>query len=184
MIRPGQDLIMAGYAGLEGTRRIAAAREQELASRFSSAFLRSQLSGKEEEWGAWNRFVSEPDLKDLEREISAYQAVGEGGVLAALWNFSREGGFGIQFDLKKIPMKQITVEVCELFQLNPYRLLTSCAFVAAAYNGGRAARYLEQYGLKAAVIGRIIQGNARRMYHGGDEAGFLERPQPDEILKF
>ena len=75
------------------------------------------------------------------------------------------------------------MEVCELFHLNPYRLLTSDAFVAAADNGGRAVRALEQLGIPAAVIGRVTEGISRRMFHGGEEAGFLERPQPDEIKK-
>ena len=43
-MRPGQDLIMAGYAGLDGACGIARARREELERRFCSAFLK-QLAG-------------------------------------------------------------------------------------------------------------------------------------------
>ena len=42
---------------------------------------------------------------------------------------------------------------------------------------------LEAAGIPAAVIGSVIPGTARRMSHGGESAGFLERPQPDEYDK-
>ena len=46
-MRPGQDLIMAGYAGLDGACGIARARREELERRFCSAFLK-QLAGPTE----------------------------------------------------------------------------------------------------------------------------------------
>ena len=42
---------------------------------------------------------------------------------------------------------------------------------------------LEAAGIPATVIGSVIPGTARRMSHGGESAGFLERPQPDEYDK-
>lgn len=46
----------------------------------------------------------------------------EGGILAALWNISGAYEQGISFSLLKIPVSQEIIEVCELFDLNPYRL--------------------------------------------------------------
>lgn len=163
MARPGQDLIMAGLAGLAGTREIACLHKEKVDRRFSPVFLEEQLSGQEEEEKAFGQVICGGAARPvLEREISAWEAVGEGGVLAALWNFSGKMDIGIEFDLKKIPLRQITVEVCELFHLNPYRLLTSDAFVAAADNGGRAVRALEQLGIPAAVIGRVTEGDFQK----------------------
>lgn len=175
---PGQDLMIIGLAGMEGTRRIADLYTELISRRFAPGFLREQLKDTE----------SGPDMlhramEILGSDISAWEAAEEGGVLAALWNLSGKNGCGIEFDLKKIPMKQITVEICELFHLNPYRLLSSGCIAAAADHGGWAAGRLLAEGIPAAVIGHITKGNARRMYHGGEEAGFLERPLPDEIEK-
>ncbi|WP_242659879.1 AIR synthase-related protein [Enterocloster asparagiformis] len=175
-MRPGQDLIMAGYAGLDGACGIARARREELERRFCSAFLK-QLAGSPGPspviWAG----------EHLGADITAYEVLGEGGVLAALWNLSGVFNAGIEFDLRRIPIRQATVEICELYGLNPYRLRSGGGFMAAADNGGRAVRALEAAGIPAAVIGSVIPGTARRMSHGGESAGFLERPQPDEYDK-
>ena len=135
-MRPGQDLIMAGYAGLDGACGIARARREELERRFCSAFLKQLAVWAEEHLGA---------------DITAYEGLGEGGVLAALWNLSGVFNAGIEFDLRRIPIRQATVEICELYGLNPYRLRSGGGFVAAADNGGRAVRALE------AAFHRLLQ---------------------------
>lgn len=175
-MKPGQDLIMAGFAGLSGTVRIAERRSADLVRRFCPGFLEQLREPREfsaREWAARN----EGSL------ITAYEFVEEGGVLAALWNLSGIFNAGIEFDLRRIPIRQITVEVCELYGLNPYRLLTADAFVAAADNGGRAVEQLLEMGAEAAVIGKVIPGTARQMRHGSEAAGYLERPRMDEYVR-
>lgn len=172
----GQDLVAAGYAGWQGTLRIGQEQFDRISRRFSPSYLR-QL--KEPMWKL-------PDLwaKDhLQKEITAYETAGEGGILAALWNLSGRLESGITFDLRRIPVRQITIEICELWALNPYRLLSGGCAVMTAPNGARAVRLLQQEGIQAAVIGQVTEGIARRMYHGSETAGFLERPQPDEYEK-
>ncbi len=39
-IKPGQDLVVAGYAGMAGTRRIFQKKREELEGRFAPSFLR------------------------------------------------------------------------------------------------------------------------------------------------
>lgn len=175
-MKPGQDLIMAGFSGLRGTVRIAKCRGAELESRFCRGFLeqlREPPDFSVKEWTA--RYDGSL--------ITAYEFVEEGGVLAALWNLSGIFNAGIEFDLQLIPMRQITVEVCELYELNPYRLLTADAFVAAADNGGRAVEQLMGMGVQAAVIGKVIPGTARLIRHGYEAAGYLERPRTDEYFR-
>lgn len=183
IMRPGQDLIMAGWAGLKGARLMAEEAADLVGSRFCPAFLEGLGAGKDSPDG------EESQVLDWAKEamgtaITAYSRVGEGGVLAALWNLSGSCRAGISFDLRLIPVRQATVEICELFGLNPYRLLTGGAFVAAADNGAAAVREMAAQGISGAVIGQVIEGDARRVSHGGEEAGFLERPQPDEIERF
>ena len=88
-MRPGQDLIMAGYAGLDGACGIARARREELERRFCSAFLK-QLAGSPGPspviWAG----------EHLGADITAYEVLGEGGVLAALWNLSGVFNAGIE----------------------------------------------------------------------------------------
>ena len=178
-MRPGQDLVMAGYAGFAGTVKIGAEKRDFLKTRFSPMFLRCLDETEPYSVEQWIK----REQKEEHCSFTVYEYAGEGGVLAALWNLSGVFNAGIEFDLRRIPIRQATVEICELYGLNPYRLRSGGGFVAAADNGGRAVRALEAAGIPAAVIGSVIPGTARRMSHGGESAGFLERPQPDEYDK-
>ncbi len=57
--------------------------------------------------------------------------VTEGGIFGALWEMAESSGIGLEIDLKKIPLKQETVEICELFDINPYGLIASGAMLMA-----------------------------------------------------
>ena len=55
----------------------------------------------------------------------AMHDVTEGGIYGALWELAEASGVGLEIDLKAIPIRQETVEVCEQFHLNPYQLISS-----------------------------------------------------------
>ena len=44
-------------------------------------------------------------------------------------------GVGLEIDLKKIPIRQETIEICEFFDLNPYKLLSGGSLLLAAADG-------------------------------------------------
>ncbi|MFR8164972.1 MAG: AIR synthase [Enterocloster sp.] len=101
---------------------------------------------------------------------------------AALWNISGAYEQGISFSLLKIPVSQEIIEVCELFDLNPYRLRSGHCMLMVSDHGWDLAERLREMGAEAAVIGKVERGIARKMT-GLGSTGFLERPQPDEVLK-
>lgn len=172
---PGQDLVVAGTIGKAGAAAALLLRPKELSARFSDDFI-GQIRKKTEE-------PLEIGAKELE-ELGAteWETVNEGGVFAALWNLSGGYGQGISLDPRKIPADQEIIEVCELFDLNPYRLRSGECILLAADNGGDVVRALNKRGIRAAVIGKVESGIARLLYGAGG-TGYLERPQPDEIEK-
>lgn len=174
-MEPGQDLVIAGYPGQAGARRIAIARETELRQWFSDDYIRQLKDNKEvllfgnlEQW----------------RKLGAteYEPVGEGGVFTALWNLSGAYKVGIEFELLQIPIKQDTVELCERYDLNPYRLYSENCVLLAGDNGGHLVKALLDMEIPSVVIGRVNRGIKREICHG-ETRGFLERPQKDELLK-
>ena len=52
----------------------------------------------------------------------------------------------------------------------------------AAPDGHGLVRELEKEGIHAAVIGRFVEGKAKKILNGEDTA-FLERPKTDELYK-
>lgn len=179
-MKPGQDLVMAGFTGFAGTRSIGELKRGELKAHFSPMFL----SCLDQPDGTCVKQWMENELTQDECSVTAYEYAGEGGVLAALWNLSGIFGVGIDVDLRALPILQITVELCELYELNPYRLMCGDCALMASDRGGQLVRRLNAAGITAAVIGCVTEGIARQIRHGEENAGYLERPKPDELLKF
>lgn len=176
---PGQDIVMAGCTGFSGTQIIAEEKMDILREHFAPGFLRCLLEKEHYSIEQWMK----GELEAGNSPVSAYEIAGEGGIFAALWNLSGIYGAGIEIDLRLLPMKQITVEVCELFEVNPYRLYSGNSLLLTTEAGGKLVRRLKREGIPAEVVGRVTGGIARRIRHGEDSYGYLERPQPDELAK-
>jgi hydrogenase maturation factor len=108
--------------------------------------------------------------------------VSRGGVFGALWEMAQAAGVGLEIDLKKIPIRQETVEICEYFDLNPYKLFSGGCMLMAARDGSAVADAFAAAQLPAVVIGRATAGNDRVLFQG-EERRFLETAQTDEIHK-
>lgn len=91
-------------------------------------------------------------------------------------------GVGLSIDLKKIPVKQETIEICEFFDLNPYELLSGGSLLIAASDGEELVEGLKETGVSAAVIGKTT-GSNDKIIRNKEEVRFLEPTKPDEILK-
>lgn len=174
--KPGQDILVTKWIGIEGTSIIAKEKEKELLERFSQAFVDTAKG--------FDQYLSVlPDSRiAVEHGVSAMHDVTEGGIYGALWEVAEASGIGLEIDLKAIPIRQETIEICEYFELNPYYLISSGCILMAADQGHDLVRKLEAAGIPAAVIGKATDGKARRIWNGGEES-YLERPKTDELYK-
>lgn len=174
--KPGQDILVTKWIGIEGTSIIAKEKEKELLERFSQAFVDTAKG--------FDQYLSVlPDSRiAVEHGVSAMHDVTEGGIYGALWEVAEASGIGLEIDLKAIPIRQETIEICEYFELNPYYLISSGCMLMAADQEHDLVRKLEAAGIPAAVIGKATDGKARRIWNGGEES-YLERPKTDELYK-
>lgn len=188
-MEPDQDLVAAGYIALRGTSVIAANCEKELLERFSAQFVK-RCQGLYEIRGTFGLpgiSASENPNFSAEKVFSQAGAAswclaGEGGIMAALWDYFDSFGLGFEIELRCLPLLQETVEVCEIFDVNPYRLQSEgCALLTAA-SGGRLRAELGKRGIQAVVIGRTKKG-IKRQIRNGEIVSFLDRPKPDELYK-
>lgn len=172
---PGQDLIVAGVIGKTGVQAVLDKKKEDLDVRFSAAFMRRLHEALKEKLNITPEILESCGATE-------WEMIDEGGVLAALWNLSGAYEQGITFSLLKIPVAQEMIEICELFDLNPYRLWSGECVLLAADHGEDTVSRLADHGIRAAVIGKVEKGIARKMTGVGG-TGYLERPQPDEIRK-
>ena len=102
------------------------------------------------------------------------------GFTFELWELGQCSGVGLEIDLKKIPIRQETIEICEFFDLNPYKLLSGGSLLLAAADGNALVHAIRQAGEEAVIIGRTIDSNDRVLING-EERRFLETTQTDEL---
>lgn len=172
----GKDIVLTKWIGMDGMLRITEERNTEVKNRFSAAFLSQIQSFREIMW----------DIKELEvarrHQPYAVSQVTDGGIFAALWNLSKEFGTGLDIDLKKIAVRQETIEVCEHFQMNPYQLTSVGSFLLVVPDGAALLEELRGHGVPAEIIGRLTDNNDK-IIHNGNEIRYIDRPAPDEVNK-
>ncbi len=172
----GADIVMSKWIGLEGTSIIAHEREKELSGRYPMRLIHEAQRQRE------YLSVAPEAAIALKSGVYAMHDVRSGGIFGALWELSQKMGVGLYIDLKKIPVRQETIEVCEFYHLNPYELLSGGALLMAAADGEELVRKLGEEGIPAFVIGKAKAGNDKIIVNE-DEVRYLEPPGPDEILK-
>lgn len=175
-VRPGQDLVVTKWIGLEATAILAKEKEEELLKEFSPEFVRTARE--------FDRYLSVvPDAGAAAAAgVCAMHDITEGGVFGALWEVAEGANVGLEADLKKIPIRQETVEICEVFHLNPYHIMSSGSVLAVTEDGPGLVRELERAGIPAAVVGRTTSGKDR-IVRNGEDVQYLTRPQIDELYK-
>ena len=175
-LKPGQDLVVTKWIGLEGTSILAAEKEKELLAKLPAELVETAR--------AFGKLLSVvPDGRvAMEIGVSAMHDVTEGGIFGALWEMAAASGVGLEVDLRKIPIRQETIEVCEVFDINPYMLISSGAMLIGTDHGSQLVEALKRAGIHGAVVGRATKGNDRVIING-EERRFLEPPKTDELFR-
>lgn len=174
--KPNLDVVITKWIGLEATSILAKEREEELLETFSPAFVNTAK--------VFDQYLSVVPEGRIASDMgaSAMHDITEGGVFGALWELASAGNVGLEIDLKAIPIRQETVEVCEHFDANPYQIMSSGSMLIAIQDGSALVRALDAEGIAASVVGRTTEGRDK-ILRNGQEIRYLDRPQPDELYK-
>lgn len=172
----GQDIIITKWIGLEGTVDLAARNQEGLLTRYPAYLV--------EEAAAFDRYYS--ILPEAATAVKSggctMHDISEGGVFAALWEMAEGAGVGLTIDMKKLPLRQETVEVCEFCNVNPYELRSGGSLIIASPEGTAVVEALAAEGIPAVIVGRFTDSNERLILNE-DEVRYMDRPQRDEIYK-
>lgn len=169
------DVVMAGWAGMEGMLRIVDEKETVLKDRFSSLFL-TRIREYQQYLFTGEQLASYAEKAVLIRQTR------EGGIFAGLFALAKETGAGLEIDLKRIPVLQETIEVCEYFRLNPYQMASAGSFLILAEDGEILSGELRQENVQASVIGKTT-GCGDKIIKNGEDVRYIDRPAPDEIYQ-
>lgn len=173
-VKANQDIVISKWIGLEGTVRLARERRNELSERYPRRMI--------DEAASYDRYLSViPEAATaMKSGVCGMHDVSRGGVFGALWELAERAGVGLEIDLKKIPVKQETIEICEFFGLNPYELLSGGCLIMTTEDGDVLAEALMREDIAASVVGRTTAGNDRVIYNE-DEKRYLDKPKTDQM---
>lgn len=175
--KPGQDIVLTKCIGLEGTAMLAQENREKLLQRYPAYLI--------DEAASFQQFLSLiPEAATAVKSgVGAMHNASEGGIFAALWELAERSGVGLTIDLKKIPLRQETVEVCECCNCNPYELLCGGCMIMTTEDGLGLVEALRQENIPATVIGKITDSNDRIILNG-DEVRYMDRPKTDAIYTY
>lgn len=175
-VKPGQDIIVSKWIGLEGSLRIVKECREELLTRYPVRMI--------EEAEEFESLLSVlPEAATARKSgVCGMHDVSQGGIFGALWEMAERAGVGLEIDLKKLPIRQETIEICEFFDLNPYELLSGGSLLMTTEDGTGLTAALHKEGIPAVIVGKTTAGNDRVLFNE-EEKRFLEPPKADQIYK-
>lgn len=175
MAKAGQDIVLSKWIGLEGTALLAKTFREKLLERYP-AYLVEEAAG-------FDRFLSVEEDAGIAAAngAAAMHDLSRGGVFGALWELAEGAGLGLTVDLKKIPIRQETVEVCEVCGVNPYEMRSGGSLLITAPDGEAVAAALREAAIPAVVIGRLTEGQDR-ILHNEEEVRYLNRPKGEDVI--
>ncbi|MBX5465625.1 MAG: AIR synthase, partial [Clostridia bacterium] len=178
-LRPGDALLLAGSAGMEGAAILAADRAEEVRAALGEA--------------AWQRLV------ELRRRISIVPAarlaleagsralhdVTEGGVWGAAYEMAAASGVGLELEAEAVPVLPEVRRLCDHFGLDVYRLISSGSLLVGVGEAaaGPLLERLAAAGIEAARIGRAVGREAGLRLRGPAGWSELEPPRGDELWR-
>lgn len=174
--QPGDAIIATKWIAISGTSIVASNKKEALLTRFSPEFVDRAINCDKA-----LSVVGEAIVASANGATSMHDA-SSGGIFAALWELGSSSNVGLNVDIKKLPIFQETVEICEECKLNPYELMSDGCLLITTPNGEDMVRLLNEANINATIIGHITDNNDRTIING-DEIRYIDLPKADELYK-
>ncbi len=157
------DIIMLGFAGQAGARALAIAHRAQLCRELPSSVVRGAM-----------REIPPCTIPDGADWFSRVQ-LKESGIYRGLWILSQKMQCGFEIDIRKIPVLQESVEVCEILDTDIYSLPSQGGWIVAAAGADELLALCSRWKIPAACIGKTVRSSVRAL-RLADTVRYLEGP--------
>lgn len=166
----GQDIVMTGYMALEGTAVMAELQKDRMEKRFTPLYIAGAAEYRNQ------LCVMDHAVIAARNHVTVMHDLSETGVFGGLWELGEKMHTGLEVNLRLIPVRQETIELSEYMDINPYTMPSCGSMLMVAEDGTGLVREMEKYGIPAAVIGKVMEGNDKVLINH-EERRFLEQPR-------
>lgn len=181
LVVPGMQMyiVASKWTGLAGTWLLARERDDDLQRVFAAPLLETAC--------AMRTLTSVvPEARAMIAGRIPYVSIvscGTGGIYAALWKITQQLGRGFAVSLPDIPIRQETIEICNYYDINPYRMEAAGCLLCVTPEPQALIRVWNDAGIHAAVIGTIADDHDMRIVNG-EETAHLNKPQGDALDEY
>ena len=180
----GDDIIMYGYAGIEGTSILAGKSEKKLL-----------IQGVEKNViNKAKKFIKNPGISIIKPALAAASTglatsmhdVTEGGICTALNEISKATKNGVEVYEDKIPILKETSNICNKINLDPLGLISSGALLitTSKKNSSKLINNLHNKGYKIKKIGEITSNSKTLFINSYGKKTPIKKFYKDEIVRF
>jgi hydrogenase expression/formation protein HypE len=178
--KPGGRIILTKSVAIEGTAILASDRNELLKKEFGEEFTKR--------CGRFFEKLSVTREALLSFEFGGVQAMHdptEGGLAGGLNELTDAANLGFRIYEERIPVEPETERICRFFGIDSLRLISSGSLIVVAdpeSTKGISDR-LEERGIRASVIGEIVEPGNRTIIRKNGSEEQLPMPASDEIWK-
>lgn len=179
-MRPGDLIFMTKQAGLEGAGIIASDFERELSGVLTKEEL-AEAKGYLKEVSVLKEGVAAGKVG-----TAGMHDITEGGVLGAVWELSKIANAGLLIYEKRIPVTRVTEKICNHFQIDCLRLISSGSMMIIAHPEKKDAivEAVQAVGVPIACIGEVTEASCGRLLVREDTTKInIMPPESDELYK-
>ncbi|MDP2661801.1 MAG: AIR synthase family protein [Dehalococcoidia bacterium] len=180
----GDDIILTKGIAIEGTATLALEYGPFLSTRGVDPELIRRAT----------RFLYDPGISVVKDALTARRAAPvhamhdptEGGLSTGLYELAQASGLGLEIDTSQITVFQETQTICDWLGLSPLGLLASGALILASPESSSVPiiEALDQAGIPARVIGRLVEREKGFRTVGPGGEGFLPAFIRDELARW
>lgn len=150
--RPGDDIIVTKYLGLEGSAILASDFEDFLEGKVSKESIKTAQSFIEK------ISVIDEGIIAAEVGVSAMHDITEGGLLGACYEVANASEVGVEIYQDLLPILPETREICQAFGINPLGLISSGSMLICTPKAEEVVDALKRNGIPATIIGKVRSG--------------------------
>lgn len=173
--KAGDDIIVTGHIGYEGTSILAHDYEEK---------IKSILTEKEiEEAKKYSNDISvlNAGLICGKFGVSAMHDITEGGLLGALYEMADASGVGFKIYKNKIPVSKVTRKLCKGLGIDELRFISSGSMLISTKRGDILKNILSENNIFSEIIGKITE-SGKILEDNGSKIE-VEPPHSDELYK-
>jgi hydrogenase expression/formation protein HypE len=176
--RSGDAIIMTKTAAIEGTAILASEGRGYLSEIIGEGLVENAVQIRD-------------SISVVEEGIAAFQTgyvtamhdPTEGGIVGGLHEMCDASGVGFKVDLESIPLHPATTAICDTLGVNWLNLISSgCMLITcSSTHAEEVVHAIEENGLQATIIGRIVDDSTTRLLVEDDESKPVERYGTDAL---